>query len=143
MWGSLGLHPFSGEWLSRSSVSLPCVGCQYRVNLNALGILGVQLSYDAAGLRCTLNSGSSLCAQTMCQPLSSGRSGIVSALDPLVRQWTAVRKGSVNVDSRSTDLECDFGPRAHSQIRRDYPLNLSISLSGGKETNQDSPSNGE
>lgn len=29
------------------------------------------------------------------------------------------------------------------EIRRDYPLNLSISLSGGKETNQDSPSNGE
>ena len=29
------------------------------------------------------------------------------------------------------------------QIRRDYPLNLSISVSGGKETNQDSPSNGE
>ena len=29
------------------------------------------------------------------------------------------------------------------QIRRDYPLNLSISISGGKETNQNSPSNGE
>ena len=29
------------------------------------------------------------------------------------------------------------------QIRRDYPLNLSISLSGGKETNKDSLSNGE
>lgn len=29
------------------------------------------------------------------------------------------------------------------QIRRDDPLNLSISLSGGKETNEDSPSNGE
>ena len=29
------------------------------------------------------------------------------------------------------------------QIRRDYPLNLSILLSGGKETNKDSPSNGE
>ena len=29
------------------------------------------------------------------------------------------------------------------EIKRDYPLNLSISLSGGKETNQDSPSNGE
>ena len=28
-------------------------------------------------------------------------------------------------------------------IRRDYPLNLSISLSGGKETNKDSLSNGE
>ena len=29
------------------------------------------------------------------------------------------------------------------EIRRDYPLNLSILLSGGKETNLDSPSNGE
>ena len=28
-------------------------------------------------------------------------------------------------------------------IRQDYPLNLSILISGGKETNQDSPSNGE
>ena len=28
-------------------------------------------------------------------------------------------------------------------IGRDYPLNLSISLSGGKETNKDSLSNGE
>jgi len=28
-------------------------------------------------------------------------------------------------------------------IRQDYPLNLSISISGGKETNKDSPSNGE
>ena len=33
--------------------------------------------------------------------------------------------------------------RIRSEISRDYPLNLSISLSGGKETNQDSPSNGE
>ena len=33
--------------------------------------------------------------------------------------------------------------RARPQIRRGYPLNLSISLSGGKETNKDSPSNGE
>ena len=30
-----------------------------------------------------------------------------------------------------------------SQIRQDYPLNLSISVSGGKETNKDSRSNGE
>ena len=29
------------------------------------------------------------------------------------------------------------------EIGRDYPLNLSISLSGGKETNKDSLSNGE
>ena len=29
------------------------------------------------------------------------------------------------------------------QIRRGYPPNLSISFSGGKETKEDSPSNGE
>ena len=29
------------------------------------------------------------------------------------------------------------------ELSRDYPLNLSISLSGGKETNKDSLSNGE
>ena len=30
-----------------------------------------------------------------------------------------------------------------SQLKRDYPLNLSILLRGGKETNKDSLSNGE
>ena len=34
-------------------------------------------------------------------------------------------------------------PTLGPQIRRDYPLNLSILLSGGKETNQDSLSSGE
>ena len=29
------------------------------------------------------------------------------------------------------------------QTRRDHPLNLSISINGGRETNHDSPSNGE
>ena len=38
---------------------------------------------------------------------------------------------------------CFIYCRTRSEISRDYPLNLSISLSGGKETNQDSPSNGE
>ena len=32
---------------------------------------------------------------------------------------------------------------ARPEIRRDYPLNLSILVSGGKETNKDSLSNGE
>ena len=32
---------------------------------------------------------------------------------------------------------------ARPQIKHDYPLNLSISISGGKETNKDSPSSGE
>jgi len=29
------------------------------------------------------------------------------------------------------------------ELRQGYPLNLSISLSGGEETNKDAPSNGE
>ena len=29
------------------------------------------------------------------------------------------------------------------EIRQEHPLNLSISISGGEETNQDSPSSGE
>ncbi|KRZ66244.1 hypothetical protein T10_2082 [Trichinella papuae] len=33
--------------------------------------------------------------------------------------------------------------RNRPQIRRDYPLNLSISISGGKETKTNSPSSGE
>lgn len=33
--------------------------------------------------------------------------------------------------------------RFRPQSRWEYPLNLSILLSGGKETNQDSPSSGE
>ena len=45
---------------------------------------------------------------------------------------------SYPVFSESTD--CNI---LRPQIGRDYPLNLSISLSGGKETNQDSLSNGE
>lgn len=33
--------------------------------------------------------------------------------------------------------------RPRPQVRRDYPLSLSISISGGKETYKDSLSNGE
>lgn len=40
---------------------------------------------------------------------------------------------------RISCLTIQFRPR----IRRDYPLNLSILISGGKETNKDSLSNGE
>jgi hypothetical protein len=59
------------------------------------------------------------------------------------RSWSVVRKGSTNVDSGERSGSVTSVQGLHSQIRRDYPLNLSISLSGGKETNQDSPSNGE
>jgi hypothetical protein len=38
---------------------------------------------------------------------------------------------------------CEFEFYTRPQIRREYPLNLSISVSGGKETNRDSHSNCE
>ena len=44
---------------------------------------------------------------------------------------------------RRPTLRRTLTPFFRPEIRRDYPLNLSISLSGGKETNQDSLSNGE
>lgn len=43
--------------------------------------------------------------------------------------------------SRSDGMSHALRPRP--QVRRDYPLSLSISISGGKETYKDSPSNGE
>ena len=78
----------------------------------------------------------------MCQP-SLGRSGIT------VRLWAPELGGQYRAEQMryrergraSVEMAALF--RTRSEISRDYPLNLSISLSGGKETNQDSPSNGE
>ena len=49
----------------------------------------------------------------------------------------------IHVTTCGMEEMCFIDCRTRSEISRDYPLNLSISLSGGKETNQDSPSNGE
>ena len=49
-------------------------------------------------------------------------------------------------EDRRTPVRVLFGVTIFSpwpQVRQDYPLNLSILLSGGKETNKDSPSSGE
>ena len=56
--------------------------------------------------------------------------------DHVVRAALALR-------NRRNRLDKTAGFALRPRIRRDYPLNLSISVSGGKETNQDSPSNGE
>ena len=65
---------------------------------------------------------------------TSPRLGVGSGASDEARDWTT----SVGVVwlGRPTST-------SESQIRRDHPLNLSISISGGKETNKDSPSNGE
>jgi len=61
--------------------------------------------------------------------------------------------GSVLHSSSLFDAKTHFGgenlrssekhDNLRPQIGQDHPLNLSISLSGGKETKKDSPSNGE
>ena len=47
--------------------------------------------------------------------------------------------GYVTIRVQASSLKFLFRP----ELRQDYPLNLSISISGGKETNKDSLSNGE
>ena len=64
-------------------------------------------------------------------PLTPAMAGILSACGAPV----ALREMRVSL------VEACFISRP--EIGRGYPLNLSISLSGGKETNQDSLSNGE
>lgn len=49
-----------------------------------------------------------------------------------------------DLDGRHVPLSAvQNNSRLRPEIRRDYPLNLSILISGGKETNKDSLSNGE
>ena len=129
--------------MSQTSASLPCVGCQFASIQKHVGVLGAQVSYDIYGGSSRLTAAPANASQ-QCASLSLlGRSGIVGVYGLAGGLWLWVMKGSCGSDCllllKSGIFE--FGPR--SQIRRDYPLNLSISLSGGKETNQDSPSNGE
>ena len=55
---------------------------------------------------------------------------------PLDRTWGSHRP-SVCSQMESTN------PKNRPEFRQEHPLNLSISISGGQETNQDSPSSGE
>ena len=70
-------------------------------------------------------------------PVLSSLASCGRRLELLVRS----RAGLVSRVPRSSFVNSPTHSRPH--IRRDYPLNLSILLSGGKETNQDSLSNGE
>ena len=58
----------------------------------------------------------------------------------LYRVWWLIDYSFVFVISR---VDATFYSNLHLTCTRTYPLNLSISLSGGKETNLDSPSSGE
>ena len=65
-----------------------------------------------------------------------GHGSLVHPDPPTTVQPTVVK---INDILETADVSLNIGP----QIGRDNPLNLSISLSGGKETNKDSPSSGE
>ncbi|CAK8698769.1 unnamed protein product, partial [Clavelina lepadiformis] len=66
-----------------------------------------------------------------------GGGGSTSKRCPRFRQVAAIDRERRRSSARVTSLT--FRP----EVGRDYPLNLSILLSGGKETNEDSLSNGE
>jgi hypothetical protein len=66
------------------------------------------------------------------------------------RNW--VGNGLINFSPMRLVVGLDLDSALHQEtlnliirpeFRQEHPLNLSISISGGKETNQDSPSNGE
>ena len=61
----------------------------------------------------------------------------------LVREGPGVPEPIANGFVHGGQLFAELSFHPGPQLRRDYPLNLSISISGGKETNRDSPSNGE
>ena len=63
----------------------------------------------------------------------------VSLAPGLPRARRSVGTVPTEIPFQVSDSQTIFRPR----IRRDYPLNLSILISGGKETNKDSLSNGE
>ena len=69
-------------------------------------------------------------------PLSTGVRRIVI---PKVDQVLPDHLTSLRAESSIIDITYTLRPH----IRQDYPLNLSILLSGGKESKSDSPSNGE
>jgi hypothetical protein len=55
---------------------------------------------------------------------------------------TSKEQQATSKEQEAALQDCKDGTNT-AQVRQDYPLNLSISVSGGRETNKDSHSNGE
>ena len=75
----------------------------------------------------------------MCRSISC-RSGFTG--DPFCERASASQPRKFCAAARAP-LLCALRLNLLHRMEQDYPLNLSISLSGGKESNSDSPSNGE
>ena len=88
------------------------------------------------------------CLSTHCTVVQHGptSSWLISLSSSLAAcSWTVfVLLFSINILNQHKQTNTThYNYRCRPLISQEYPLNLSISLSGGKETNQDSPSNGE
>ena len=79
---------------------------------------------------------SGLCAATVAGGLGAPYLAHMCTAMPARRTST----GGLSDRRRSTRV---LALNSLHRMEQDYPLNLSISLSGGKETNRDAPSNGE
>jgi hypothetical protein len=64
---------------------------------------------------------------------------VAKSADTLVGWWCALERSKSESVVGAFRREISLRP----QFKREYPLNLSISLGGGKETNKDFSSNGE
>ena len=61
----------------------------------------------------------------------------------LLTKRSLFRSDFVELKACLSKFISNFYLQMASEIKQDYPLNLSISVSGGKETNKDCLSNGE
>ena len=66
-----------------------------------------------------------------------------AGLDPQAMPLASARPPPSRAHRAAARAPCALRLNLLHRMEQDYPLNLSISLSGGKETNRDAPSNGE
>jgi hypothetical protein len=76
----------------------------------------------------------------VCPRRRASRSVVVVSL---ILQRHQDASSSLHVGTHRPQGAASRGIHLRPQVRRDHPLSLSISISGGKETYKDSPSNGE
>jgi len=118
-----------GESLVRSTCTRPKVFCHYAIGDRVLLLLGGHGPPHGWSISCLANRSRSL--------------GIINLLYLTVWEILSGVRGLQLVFSSYVPWHLNSTLNSRPQLRCDYPLNLSISVSGGKETNEDSLSNGE
>ena len=105
-----------------------------------VGVPGCCLQMGPSGSHRRASGVSSRAPTVADVPLDSCRSGFTG--DPFSERASASQPRHRCAAARAP-LLCALRLNLLHRMEQDYPLNLSISLSGGKETNRDAPSNGE